>query len=171
MIWGTTVIWGMTSLPALILHNSIGVGPFFNFILYDGVAEQIRALLAGELDFAWQILSSTWQGLHEEGRIKILAISSKDRDPRIPDIPTLTEAGYDIQLAMGRYIVVPKGTPNKVKIALTEAFYNITQDPTFKALINQSGEIINYLGPEELETILENDRTIYKKIIEEFYEE
>lgn len=169
-IWGSTVVWGNSSLPALLLHEKLGFkDPFFRFLLYDGVGETIRALLAGELDFVWQILSPTWRELAKDGRTKILAISSEERDPRLPEVPTLKESGYDIVLTMYRYIFVPKGTPNNVKQALTEAFRGIVQDPTFLVLMDRIDEPIVFKGAEELDNILKVDEKIYANLIEKLY--
>lgn len=55
------------------------------------------------------------------GKLKILAVCSSDRSEFNPDVPTLQELGYDVDVTPGRFGVA-KGTPDDVKEVLYAAF-------------------------------------------------
>jgi tripartite-type tricarboxylate transporter receptor subunit TctC len=57
----------------------------------------------------------------ESGRLQILGISSKDRSPIAPDIPTLSEQGYSVAITGWHVLVVPKATPKNVVHALNQS--------------------------------------------------
>ena len=52
----------------------------------------------------------------EAGTIKALAIANDNRDPQLPNTPTLKERGIDMSFALERGVVAPKGTPKKSSI-------------------------------------------------------
>jgi hypothetical protein len=59
---------------------------------YEGTAPAINDLLAGNVDLMFNELATSIE-LHKSGRVRILAVTVKDRVPSLPDIPTLDEAG------------------------------------------------------------------------------
>jgi tripartite-type tricarboxylate transporter receptor subunit TctC len=59
---------------------------------YKGTAPAVADLLAGNVDLMFNELASSIE-LHKDGRAVILAVTTKQRVPALPDIPTLEEAG------------------------------------------------------------------------------
>jgi tripartite-type tricarboxylate transporter receptor subunit TctC len=50
----------------------------------------------------------------EAGTIKALAIANDNRDPQLPNTPTLKERGINMSFALERGVVAPKGTPKEI---------------------------------------------------------
>ncbi len=94
-------------------------------IPYRATPQVITALLQGELNYAFELIQ-TVQGQIQAGKLKAIAVTSPQRYPSVPDVPTFIEGGlkdYDVTSWYG--IALPAGTPrpvvDKFNKALTEA--------------------------------------------------
>ena len=80
---------------------------------YKGGGDVANALLTSEIDFA-RIGIGNLAGLVNQGKVKLLAVSSAKRSPLVPNAPTLAESGiaYPVHVFWG--LVAPAGTPDAV---------------------------------------------------------
>lgn len=85
------------------------------------------------------------------GQIRILAMSTEQRDPAFKDVPTMKELGYDAVMELFRGISLPKGTPADVLNKLENAFRKGSQDPGFVKIAKQKGFNISFQGKAEFE--------------------
>ena len=91
-------------------------GAAFAHVPYKGGAELITATLGGELPYAFM---STLAARAMRPRLKPLAVTTLQRDPSLPDVPTLDESGvkgYDASFWFG--LLAPAGTPPAVRDSL-----------------------------------------------------
>ena len=72
----------------------------------------MNALLSGAITLGAVNVASGLKHL-EAGTIKALAIANDDRDPKLPNTPTLKERGINMSFALERGVVAPKGTPKE----------------------------------------------------------
>jgi tripartite-type tricarboxylate transporter receptor subunit TctC len=102
-------------------------------IPFRGGAEAVTAVLGGHTDFAGNTPSEVLPHV-KAGRLRILAVCLRERDPIIPDVPTFMEQGFNV-FTMGaiRGIGAPKGTPESVVSYLESNFKKVTEDPEFHA--------------------------------------
>ncbi|WP_334188745.1 tripartite tricarboxylate transporter substrate binding protein [Noviherbaspirillum sp.] len=122
------------------------VGTQMTFVPYKGGAEEMLALMGGEVD---AILDPGWGQHAATGKIRPLAIVGENRFPRFKDVPTLKELGYDITASSQVGIVGPKGMDPKVVKALHDAFKKAMRDPAYiKAMETIDLEEV-YLSSEE----------------------
>ena len=96
---------------------------------YKGVAQSTLALLAGEIDV---ILTSfpTVAAHVKTGRVRLLAIAEGKRYSRMPELPTIAEAGlpgYEISTEIG--FVAPAGTPKEVIEKLNREIVKVLKTP------------------------------------------
>jgi tripartite-type tricarboxylate transporter receptor subunit TctC len=133
---------GTTPHLAVELFNSdaaikaVGVG-------YRGTQPQLVAMLAGEIDYAFDVTSSLNQV--QAGKLKGLAVTVARRLERFPDMPTMIEAGlpgYEAYTWFG--FVVPAGTPADIVTTINQAMNKGMQDPSMRSRIENLG--INLVG-------------------------
>ena len=133
---------GTTPHLAVELFNSdasvkaVGVG-------YRGTQPQLVALLAGEIDYAFDVTSSL--NHVQAGKLKGLAVTVARRLERFPDMPTMIEAGlpgYEAYTWFG--FVVPAGTPADVVTAINQAMNKGMQDASVRTRMDNLG--INLVG-------------------------
>lgn len=82
-------------------------------------------------------LSPRWPPGVASGKLKILAVCSSDRSEFNPDVPTLQELGYDVDVTAWGGFGVAKGTPDDVKEVLYAAFEKAVNSEEFKELASQ----------------------------------
>lgn len=132
------------------------------YVPYDGTAPRMNALLGGHIDLADSNLT---QGSKvKAGQLKFLAIMSEKRSSEIPDVPTLKELGYNVEYAVNRGIMAPKGTPKAVEEKLGEACGKAAQEPAFAKAMKLQGTNVRYLNAKDYAAFLEKDAKITKEL-------
>ncbi|MGE0750189.1 MAG: Bug family tripartite tricarboxylate transporter substrate binding protein [Variibacter sp.] len=152
---------GSTSQYSLALAAK-AAGIKFNYVPYDGTAPRMNALLGGHIDIADSNL--TQKGKVDAGLLRFLAIMTEKRNPEMPDVPTLKELGYDVEYAVNRGIMVPKGTPADVKAKLGDACQKATQEPEFAKAMKLQGTEVRYMNAEQYTAFLAKDDKITKDL-------
>ncbi|MGA7489324.1 MAG: tripartite tricarboxylate transporter substrate binding protein [Xanthobacteraceae bacterium] len=121
---GTTI-----HLSAELFKRMAGVD--MNHIPYRGSAPAVNDLVAGQVDLMFDNATSII-GQVRGGTVKALAITSLQRSPLLPDLPTVSEtvAGYDTASWFG--IGVRTGTPDAIIAKIEQAAHALTQEPIVK---------------------------------------
>ncbi|MCK8786781.1 tripartite tricarboxylate transporter substrate binding protein [Roseomonas sp. NAR14] len=114
---------------------------------FRGVAENMTALLAGQIDVMAD--SSGWAQLVQDGQLRLLVTWGAERAKRFPEVPTLRESGVDLVSTSPFGLAGPKGlSPETVRVlhaALKEALF----DPSHLAILDRYDMEVAYLGPED----------------------
>ncbi|MCY1531971.1 Tripartite tricarboxylate transporter family receptor [compost metagenome] len=87
---------------------------------YKSGSETVSALLGKQVDAIVQNPSDVTSYI-QSGRLRLLASASPVRWPEFPDVPTLKEAGYDVEIDSWLGLAVPKGTPEPVRARLEQS--------------------------------------------------
>src|SRR6185295_8714402 len=124
--WGTLGI-GSTQHLAMERVGLANGGLQWTHAPYRGTADTLRALLGGEIDFASE--ASGWAPMVMAGKLRLLAVFTKDRAKRFPDIPTVKELGIDVVVDSPGGLVGPKGMDSGVVKILADAFRAAAQEP------------------------------------------
>ena len=85
------------------------------------------------------------------GKLRVLAVTGKQRLPSLPDVPTTAEAGYPKVDATSWFAVfAPAGVPKAVVDKLTADIRTVVQNPTFQQKAQEQGATAEYLSPQQL---------------------
>ncbi|MXP61902.1 tripartite tricarboxylate transporter substrate binding protein [Roseomonas sp. M0104] len=128
---GTTGIGSDDHLLMLLVEEAVP-GASFSHVPFNGAAPLQTAVLGGHLDIGCFNVSEGLPGFRD-GRFRCLAQGGAERDPSMPEVPTLKEQGVDVVASAQRGIVGPPGLPAEVQQRLTEAFSAALADPQFLA--------------------------------------
>ena len=132
---------------------------------YRGAAAMEAGLLANEIFFGFDTLSGV--PLMKSGKLKPLAMSSKERWRELPDVPSLDELGYqgfDISFWVGTF--APAGTPAEVVERLNTEIAAVVQEPEVRERLMQQGNILTQTPPEfikKIENELEQNGDLIKR--------
>jgi tripartite-type tricarboxylate transporter receptor subunit TctC len=107
---------------------------------YKGQAPAQMALMAGEVEAMFDIPNSAPN--FEAGKILPLAITAPKRVARLPNIPTMTEAGYPVDVNYWMGIFVPAGTPPAIVNKVNEAIRAAAADPKVKTTLSMQGDVL-----------------------------
>lgn len=116
---------------------------------YKGGGPALIALVGGHADFTTQ-WSLTSIPLARGNKLRILAVQSQERVKSIPDVPTLKEAGRNVENVTWLGLVAPKKTPSPIVEKLREVTAKVVRDPTYIEAIRALGEEVRYMDGNEL---------------------
>lgn len=114
---------------------------------YKGSADLMVAILGGHLNAASD--STGWAQQVDTGKLRLLATFGPRRTKRWPDVPTLTELGYDTVSESPFGIAGPAGMDPAVVRTLHDAFKKALDDPKVLAMLERFDQPVIYMGPEE----------------------
>ncbi len=106
---------------------------------YKGSAPAVTDLIGGQVDAMFDNVPNVIQQV-KAGRLRALAVSSAERSPLVPDVPTVAEAGvpgFDVSVWFG--VMAPAGTPAPVIARLNAEIDRILKMPDVIALFEQQG--------------------------------
>ena len=112
---------GIASNEALAHVALANAGVKTKYVNYEGGTELMASVMRGETDLGASELSQVLS-LVDQGRLRILASASDKRWPGFPNVPTMKELGYDIELPMLRGVAIKKGASPAIRKTLEEAF-------------------------------------------------
>jgi tripartite-type tricarboxylate transporter receptor subunit TctC len=131
----------------------------FTQVPFRGGAQAVDALLAKRADAAFlppHVAAANAAG----GKIRVLAIAGRRRDPVLPDVPTFSEAGLaDFRVSQWFGLFAPRGTPEAVLDIMHGAVQAALADPRIEALWGRQGARV------ELESRAEFARFVAQEII------
>lgn len=155
---------GSTShfFPAMV-EQAAGIK--FKYVSYEGTAPRMNALLGGHIDLAESNL--TQKGKADAGQLKFLALASDQRHPEIPDVPTLKELGINVEYAVNRGLLAPKGTGAEALGKLRSACGVAAKDPGFPEAMKKHGTLVRYLDHNAYAGFLRTNDALNKDLAKE----
>ena len=120
---------------------------------YKGAGPAIQDTLAGHIPMTIQDLAAGGPSIMA-GKLTPLAITSVQRWPRLPDVPTFKEAGYDIALSGWNAILAPAGTPPEIVERVSSELRKLVQTPEGKERLLDMGLIATGTTSAELTEIM-----------------
>ncbi len=133
---------------------------------YKGAAPTAAALLAGEVSVAFNVILLPLPHV-QSGKLTGLAVASSKRSPMAPNIPTLAELGYPIDIDTWYGLVAPAGTPKDVIAKLSAETRRIVALPELKEKTASQGIELGGSTPEEFAAFLRADIAKWTKEIRE----
>jgi tripartite-type tricarboxylate transporter receptor subunit TctC len=124
---------------------------------YRGIAPAVIDAVAGRVDFIFSSYLSS-AGYIESGKLRMLAIAGSARHPRIPEVPTMAEAGYpDVQMQQWFGLFAPAGTPRPIVEKLNAAFVSALNSDEVKSKLLPQVAFVIPGGPEDLANMVKRD--------------
>jgi tripartite-type tricarboxylate transporter receptor subunit TctC len=106
---------------------------------YNGGGPAVAAVVAGHTPIGFNAITPA-APLIREGNVRALAVTSKTRSQTIPNVPTMTEAGYaDIKGDSWVGVLVPAGTPKDIIALLNREIVNSIAQPDMKERLTTLG--------------------------------
>lgn len=136
-------------------------------IPYKGGAPAVQDLMAGQVDFML-ILAPEAMPLVKSGKLRSLAITTPQRSPMFPDLPTVAESGIkDFELVVWYTLLAPSGTPKEVIAKLNKSLNAVLDEKTTREKLAELS--IQPAGgtPDEAMAYAAKEAVKWKKVIEE----
>lgn len=136
-------------------------------IAYKGAAPALNDVLAGHVQMMVGGLGSVYP-MHQSGKLRVLAITSKDRVSYAKDIPTAEEAGVKDLIAGSTFVLLaPAKTPKNVIQKLNQAVNEALKEPSFQQEM-RAAYVEPILGstPASTQQLLDTELALWKNLVE-----
>jgi tripartite-type tricarboxylate transporter receptor subunit TctC len=133
---------------------------------YKGAAPAITDLIGGQIQVMFTTVASC-ASLVEAGQLRALAVTSAERSPAFPQLPTVSEAGvpgYDAQAWYGLF--APAKTPPEIVDRLNKSAAVAVKSEAFKRLSVNEGLTLVASPPDELDRYFHAEEARWRKVIE-----
>ena len=162
MNYGSTGVGAANHLVAELFSSKTGVK--MTHVPYRGTALAVGDLLAGQLTMVFADPISALPHI-KSGKLRALAVTSLERSPVAPEVPTVAESGYAGFEALAWHgILAPARTPPAVIRKLNEEIVKALKDPaTRDLLVNQAMQIVGST-PEEFAAFIQKDIATWKAV-------
>jgi tripartite-type tricarboxylate transporter receptor subunit TctC len=132
---------------------------------YRGAAPALNDLLGGQIPLIWA-LSVAVMPFVEQGRVKALAVSTQQRFPQLPQVPTVAESavpGFDVDFFYG--IAAPAKVPPGVAARVREAIREITDLPDVRARMSTLGMAVDFRDSEQFRELIARENQKYGNVV------
>ena len=133
---------------------------------FRGGAPALQALLAGQVQVMMENIP-TKIGAIRAGQIRALAVTGRERDPSLPDVPTFAEAGIpDIVVEPWFGFMAPRGTPDAVIAGLSRLLNEAIADPEVRRKFADLGVRPEGGPPERFSTHVRSEIARWREVVE-----
>lgn len=153
---GKGIFFGAPSAPNNLAMFELGrtTGGKFEQVSYKSGAETVNALLGGHVQVIVQNPSDVAQFI-KSGKIRLLASASPVRWPEFPDVLTMKEQGFNVEIDSWLGLAVPKGTPKAIVAKLENATVTaMKSDETKTQFANAGVDPVALSGKEYTEVLV-----------------
>ena len=134
---------------------------------YKGSAQAFPDLLGGRIGFFLASLETAIPQM-KAGTIRTLAITSAQRVPALPDIPTVAESGYPgFETTTWYGILVPKGTPQPMVQRLSTEIVKVLESADVRERMAANGGATVKPGPAAFDALIKSELTKWSRVIRE----
>jgi tripartite-type tricarboxylate transporter receptor subunit TctC len=160
--YGTTGVGAANHLMTELFSRNAGIK--MTHIPYRGTALAVADLVAGQLTMVFGDPVSVLPHMRS-GTLRALAVSSPQRSPVAPEVPTLMESGYpDLEAVAWHGVLVPAKTPPEIVKTLNAEFVKALRDPEIKELLSK--QAMQPVGdtPAEFAAFIQKDIATWKVV-------
>ena len=139
----------------------------FVHVPYKGAAQALPDLLGGRIHLYSGSLETAMPHV-KAGTIRALAVTSLQRVPVVPDVPTISESGYKgFEATTWFGVLVAKGTPDAIVNRLTAEITKVLQLPDVKERMAATGGLPVKTGPREFSALLKSEIPKWARVVKE----
>ncbi|MCK9907725.1 tripartite tricarboxylate transporter substrate binding protein [Microbacteriaceae bacterium K1510] len=172
------VVWAKQKGRVTFGSPGVGTSPHLSGVLFAkrtgieathvpfrGAAQTIPAMLAGDVNFAIDNLASYIPSI-ESGKLRALAVTSAQRWPTMPNVPTMAEAGInDFVVTSWAAFVFPAATPRPIIDKVSAAMRKIAADDGLQKRFLTAGARCIASTPEEALAYAAKERAIWQDVV------
>jgi tripartite-type tricarboxylate transporter receptor subunit TctC len=163
--YGTYGIGTSAHLAGELFKTLAGVK--LTMVPYKGAAPAITDLIGGQIQVMFTTVASA-AALISAGQLRALAVTSAERSPAFPDLPTVAEAGVPGYAAESWYgLFAPAKTPADVIDRLNKAAATAVQSEAFRRLGVNEGLVMVASPPGELDRYFRGEEARWRKVIQD----
>jgi len=163
--YGSAGNGGISHLVPEMFKTATGL--FMVHIPYRGSAPAFTDLMAGQVQFMAESIPQA-ANYHKQGKVRALAVTSRERNPALPDIPTVMESGLRNFEVVGFYgFLAPAGTPKDVVAKLSDAFRQVLAQAEIRNRMITQGADPAFLGADDFAKFLASEMPRWARAVQQ----
>lgn len=131
---------------------------------YKGAAESMAATLGGQVDLTFFAFSTALRNT-QAGKLRAIGVGGTKRNPKAPEVPSISEAIPGYGAASWTAMVAPPGTPAPVAQALAQAMADIVHMPDVQSRLLDAGDQAYDMTPAQMAAFLREERQRWGDLI------
>lgn len=162
--FGNSGMGGFPQLSLTYLFQLAGVKS--QPVPFKGGAPALAALMGGHVEAA---ASHPGEAIPQikAGKLRPLAISSLTRFSDLPDVPTMKEKGFNIDMGVKKFVFAPKGLPADIRSKLIDVLQKVHADPEFKKTMAGINLMIDPMDSKQIVDYFNTQGPVMKKLLSE----
>jgi len=154
-----------THLTGELLKQRAGIA--MTHINYKGSGPALTDVMAGFVEIMFENLPSALPFINAN-KLKVLAVTGKDRSPVLKSVPTLAESGFPgFDMVSWQALVAPAGTPRAVVDRLNAEVAKVLKTPEMKEKMTGLGTDVVANSPEQFAQYLREETAKWSKIVKD----
>lgn len=131
---------------------------------YKGTAPSLTALIGGEVDISYSNIPATLPHI-QSGRLRALASTGTTRSELLPDVPTMKEAGIDMEVIVWFAVMAPAATPRPIINKLADVIIKSLKTPDMKKRLADLGAEPVGSTPEEFDKTFRAETAMWAEVV------
>ena len=158
-------VGSLSHLTAARLANELKVTAVH--VAYRGLSETVQAVAGDQVQFAFVNVPDVVE-LAKAGKVRLLAVTSEQRQASLPEVPTMTELGFPgfVAYSWSGYVIAA-GTPPDVVTRLQSAFSKVAAEPALLERLGKLGIAVRPYVGAEYGRFLREQGVRWKKVIDD----
>ena len=142
-------------------------GANLTHVPYKGGAPSTMAIMSGEAQVNFATLPAVVPQIRG-GKVRAIALASKERNPAVPDVPTMAEAGIpDFDVGTWSGIIGPKGVPADIVKKVNDAVADVVNDPVIRKRLLEEGAEIRLMSAAEFGQFMRTENQRWVKVVKD----
>jgi tripartite-type tricarboxylate transporter receptor subunit TctC len=154
LIFSSSGLYGALHLPTALFMKATGIK--MKHLPTNGGGPALTAILGNNSQVLVTSIAAA-SGQIKAGKLRPLACFSPKRAASLPNVPTLKEAGYDVEFSLWVGLFAPKGTPTEAVDTIRAAVKQVANGEQFKTAIKNIGDEVAYLDQSDFAKFWDED--------------
>ena len=152
-------------LSGELLRSRTGLN--MTHVPYKGGSPSTMAIMSGEAQLNFATLPAVVPQIRG-GKVRAVALASKQRNPAVPDVPTMAEWGVsDFEVGTWSALIGPKGVPAEVVQKVHAAVAAVLADPALRQRLIDDGAEVATMTSAELGTFMRTENVRWVKVVKD----
>jgi tripartite-type tricarboxylate transporter receptor subunit TctC len=144
-----------------------GLNANITHVPYKGGAPSVLAIMSGEAQVNFATLPAVVPQIRG-GKVRAIGLASKERNPTVPEVPTMAELGLaDFEVGTWTGFVGPKGMPADVVQKINAAVFEVVNDTAVKKRLVDEGAEIRLTTPAEFGAFMRQENARWVKVVKD----
>jgi tripartite-type tricarboxylate transporter receptor subunit TctC len=162
MTYGSSGVGTSSQLSVIMLQ--MATGAHFTHVPFRSTADELTNLMNGSIDFAIDSMTTLWPAA-QAGNIRALAVSSKERSPAAPDLPSIGQFIKSYGVSSWQGLFAPGGTPKPLAEKIALAIKRDFSKPEVVEQLTKLGGVQALKGPDEFSSYILSEEMNWRDVV------